>query len=77
MFGLICSNLAGDKSLDLIRESRILSSYFNVRPLNTETALKSFVRLVVNYDTLSYELTTESAKMEIVDLLANVGGNSY
>ncbi len=76
MFGLICSNLVGDKSLDLIRESRILSSHLNGRPLNTETVLKSFVRLVVNYDKLSYELTTESAKMEIVDLIANVGGNS-
>jgi hypothetical protein len=68
-------NLDGDKSYDLIRKSQVLSSQFNGRPLNTETALKSFVRLVVNYETLSYELTTESAKMEIVDLLANVGGN--
>jgi hypothetical protein len=71
----LLKKLVGDKSLDLIRESRILSSQFNGRPLNTETALKSFVRVLISYDTLSYELTTESAKMEIVDLLANIGGN--
>ena len=69
------SNLVGDKPLDLITESQVLLAQFNGRPLNSDTALKSFVRVLISYDTLSYELTTESAKMEIVDLLANVGGN--
>ena len=64
-----------DKPLDLITESQVLLAQFNGRPLNSDTALKSFVRVLISYDTLSYELTTESAKMEIVDLLANVGGN--
>ena len=45
------------------------------RTLDSNSAKESVVRMTVYNDSLSYTLSTESPKMDIVSLLANIGGN--
>jgi hypothetical protein len=64
----------GDQFIDYLRENQRLSSDFVTKPINSLTAKESFVKLSIFYDTLSYEMSKEFSKMNIVDLLANIGG---
>jgi hypothetical protein len=68
------SSLLGDPFIDYLRENQRLSSDFVTKPINSLTAKESFVKLSIFYDTLSYEMSKEFSKMNIVDLLANIGG---
>jgi hypothetical protein len=43
--------------------------------VNLLNAANSFVKLNIFYDSLSFELSTESAKMNIASMLASIGGN--
>ena len=41
----------------------------------TNNAANSIVKVNIFYDSMSYELSTESPKMDIVSVLASIGGN--
>ena len=43
--------------------------------LDARSAKESFVKIGIIYDSLSYELSTESPKLDIVSTLANTGDN--
>jgi len=67
-------DLSGDVYLDVINERPNLFADF-ASPTNTEKARKSFVYLYLSYDSLSYISSQERPNLDIVSLLANVGGN--
>jgi hypothetical protein len=64
----------GDPFIGYLSENLRLSSDFVKKPINPHTAKESFVKLSIFYDTLSYEMSKEFSKMNLVDLLANIGG---
>ena len=67
--------LIGDKYVDAINANRNLSKDFVARNLTAQSALSSIVKLNIYYDSLSYQLSTESVKFDIVALLSSIGGN--
>ena len=69
--------LIGNKYLDIIKSVSNLSRDFLTLESNDmlEKARKSFVRIGISYNSLSYTISTESPKFDVVSLLANVGGN--
>ena len=69
------SQLIGEKYLDFLRNNSRLKEDFVARKLDSRTAQESFVKIGVYYESLSYEMSTESAKMDVVSMLANIGGN--
>ena len=66
--------LPGDPYVNLIQNSN-LSSDFIHRTINAATAEKSIINANIFYDSLSYKESTESPQMDIVSLLASIGGN--
>ena len=58
-----------------INENENLRKDFVKRALNEKTARESVIKVNLYYDSLSYELSTESPKMTLADLLASIGGN--
>jgi hypothetical protein len=64
-----------DKYVYLLKEKQNLSSDFVTRGINEVSSSNSFVELSIFYDTLTYTLIYESAKMDKVGLMANLGGN--
>ena len=69
------SELSGDFFFYLIRDKTQLGSDFETQKLNKKLALSTFVRLRIFYDSLSYELTNETPKMNLIDLIAALGGS--
>lgn len=67
--------LIGDKYVEAIKANKNLTSDFVTRELNVQSARESIVKLNIYYDSLSYQLSTESVKFDIVALLSSVGGN--
>ena len=67
--------LIGDDFVDYIKENKKLSNDFIQTPINAYNAANSVVKVNIFYDSMSYTLSTESAKMDIVSLLASIGGN--
>jgi hypothetical protein len=67
--------LAGDVFEQFIRNNINLSSDFLNTSITTETVQKSVVRVFVYYDSLSYTLSDESPQIDLVSLIANIGGN--
>ena len=67
--------LLGDDFVYYIKSNKNLSSDFIKRPIDASNAADSVVRVNIFYDSMSYELSTESPKMNIVSLLASIGGN--
>ena len=60
----------------LLHDSKQLQSdYVTRKEFSRERAAKMFVSLNMFYDTLSYELSEETAKINLVDLVASIGGN--
>ena len=47
----------------------------NKRPLDSNTARESLVKFNIYYDSLSYKLSSETPQVNVVSLLASVGGN--
>jgi hypothetical protein len=45
------------------------------KKLNSDRAKESVVRVNIFYDSLSYTMSTESPKMDVISLLSNIGGN--
>ena len=57
-----------------------LDSKFNLTPdlisnqIDIETAIDSFISLNIFYETLSYDISSESPQLALITLFANVGG---
>ena len=66
--------IIGDLYADFIRANQNISADFGEQPINAETAKKSFSYAYLYYDSLAYTLSTEVPSMDIVALLANIGG---
>jgi hypothetical protein len=60
--------------MDFINENEKFSQDSN-EAINANNAAKSIVSINIYYDSLSYTQTTESPKMNLVSLLASIGGN--
>ena len=71
---LSSARILGDTYAKYINENRNLSSDFGFKPVSVEQAEKSFVYTRIFYESLSYTLTTEAPKIDLVSLLANIGG---
>ena len=67
-------DLSGDFYYDFIKSKPSLLSDFVTTPLTVESAKNSFTSMTFYYRTNSYKVTTESPSMDIVSLLANIGG---
>ena len=67
-------DLIGDSYLDYINTKPSLLADFESTPIDSATAKSSIVQLNVFYDSLTYTTNTEVAQMDIVALLANIGG---
>jgi hypothetical protein len=67
--------LLGDILTNYINENENLRKDFNITPIDSETAKRSVARLSIFSDTLSFTLSTEAPKMDMVALFANIGGN--
>jgi hypothetical protein len=67
--------LMGDILANYINENENLRKDFNKTPIDSETAKRSVARLSIFSDTLSFSLSTEVPKMDMVALFANIGGN--
>ena len=67
--------LIGSNFVSYILDNKRLASDFINRTLDANTARESFVRVNIFYDILSYTVSTESPQIELVALLASIGGN--
>ena len=72
---LTSNRLIGDIFVGHLQKNSNLSSDFIGKPVNAQQAGDSIVSMDIYYDSLSYTLSTESAKLDIVSLLASIGGN--
>ena len=63
-----------DLYYDYIKSNANLASDFVTRPITKETAKNSFVYVYFYYNSNSLRLSTDSPNMDIVSLLANIGG---
>ena len=69
------SQLIGSKYVPFINDNPNLNSDFENRTIDAATSKESFVYVNIFYSSLSYTLTTETPQMNIVSLLASIGGN--
>jgi hypothetical protein len=67
--------LLGNGYFDYIKGNLNLSSDFINTSITTETVRKSVVRIFVYYDSLSYTQSEEAPQIDIISLIANIGGN--
>ena len=65
----------GDLYVNKIQINSNLALNFVTEQINVETVAKSFVRLNVFYDSLSYSITEEAPQWDAFSLIANIGGN--
>ena len=68
-------SLLGDFLAKIIRENPNLSADFVTKPINSDTALESVASVNLFYGSLSYTISTESPQLDIIGLLASIGGN--
>ena len=67
--------LMGDTARDYIKENVNLSVDFVTTPIDAATAQQSIAQINVFYYSLTYMSSSETPKMDIVSLLASIGGN--
>jgi len=67
--------LLGDSYVNAIKQNLNLSSDFVSTKITPEKAQESIVRLNIFYDSLSYTSSEESPQLDMVTLIANIGGN--
>jgi hypothetical protein len=67
-------DMIGDLYADFINSKSNLLNDFNAKPVNAETARRNFVSVSLYYNSLSYTLSEEKPSLDIVALLANIGG---
>ena len=60
--------------VDMIKENTKLKSDFVYSGIDLKSAKESIVKLNIYYETLSYKLSNESPQMDIVSLMADIGG---
>jgi hypothetical protein len=65
----------GDLYVNTIKNNPNLASDFVTEEINAETARKSFVRINVFYQSLSYTMSEEAPQWDGFSLIANIGGN--
>ena len=63
------------KYINYIKSNRNLATDFTRSEIDSATTGTSFCKVNIFYESLSYVLTTESPKMDIISLLASIGGN--
>ena len=63
------------KYIKYIKSNPNLASDFTRSEIDSTTTGTSFSKVNIFYESLSYVLTTESPKMDIISLLASIGGN--
>jgi hypothetical protein len=68
------AKLEGDIYVDIIQNNPNLSADFVTRQINAETVSSSIAKVNVFYESLSYVKTEESPALDIVTLIANMGG---
>ena len=64
------NELISNKYADYFREKNV-----SIQEKYRDEVHKNFIKFDIFYDSLTYELSTESSKMDVVSFLANVGGN--
>ena len=69
------NKLIGDLYVDDIVLNRNLSSDFGSKVIDSNMVRESVVSINMFYNSLSYTLSSESPQMDLVSLLANIGGN--
>jgi len=67
--------LLGDVYVDLIQKNKNLSSDFHNKTITPEIAKKSVSRIFLYYDSLSYTQSDDAPQIDLITLIANVGGN--
>ena len=68
--------IGGEYYESLIRGNGVLlKKFLGGTSLDKEKALKSFVSLSIFYDSLAYTQLTEMPQMDLIGLMANIGGN--
>ena len=67
--------LNGHKYIEKIRGNPNLAVDFIARPIDSTTVTKSVANVNVFYERLTYTLSKETSQMDVVSLLASVGGN--
>jgi hypothetical protein len=68
-------NVIGDIYADYLNENKNLREDFSTpNPIDAQTAANNFVYLFVSYESLSYEIASQLANMDVVLLLSNIGG---
>ena len=68
------TELLGDLYAEFIRASYFLTADFIGKPVTADTSKQNFVSFYLYYDSLSYTLSTEAPSLDVVALLANIGG---
>ena len=63
------------KFYEKIKNKTLLASDFGTKRMNRDSIGTSVVSVNIFYQSLSFILTTESPRMDIVSLLASIGGN--
>ena len=72
---LASHRLKGDLYAKYIGENQNLSADFVSETIDARTARESVTSVNIFYDSLSYTASTESPQLDIVGLLASIGGN--
>jgi hypothetical protein len=65
----------GDLYVKKIKYNPNLASDFVTEEINAATAEKSFARISVFYESLSYTISQEAPQLDVFSLIANIGGN--
>ncbi len=66
--------LTGELYYDYIQDNPNLLSHFVNKPLSIQNAIDSFTSIAFYYESNSYTLSTDTPSMDMVSLLANLGG---
>ena len=75
-FTLSFTELLPSMLVNVLKRNPNLSSDFINRSIEDETiVLQSVVKLNIFYNSLSYTISTESPQMDLISLIANIGGN--
>ena len=69
------SKLLGDPYVDIIQNNPRLSVDYVTRQINANTASDSVAKINIFYDSLSYVTNEETPALDIITLVANMGGS--
>ena len=74
-FATSISKLLGNPYIDLIKNNPNLAEDFVTQPIDAHTARGSIVKLNIFYDSLSYVIIEETPSLDLVTLIAYMGGS--